>query len=69
MGRNRLILDTCALLWLAHDQKQFTPTVLRRLDEASIVYVSAITAFEIGVKYQSRKLILPIPPRPGSSRQ
>ena len=27
------------------------------------MYVSAITAFEIGVKYQSRKLILPIPPQ------
>ena len=45
MGRNPLILDTCVLLWLAHDPKQLSPTVLRWLKEAAIVYVSAITAF------------------------
>ena len=58
-----MILDTCALLWLAQGAKQFSPAVLRRLDEAAIVYVSAITAYEIGVKARSGKLILPIPAR------
>ena len=58
-----MILDTCALLWLANEQSHFTPDILSRLEQAPAVFVSAITAFEIGVKFQARKLILPLPPQ------
>ena len=63
MGRNRLILlDTCALLWLASDPSKISPEVLQRIDDSPVVYISAVSAFEIGLKYKSGKLILPVRP-------
>ena len=35
---------------------------LRKLAEAPFVYVSAISGFEIGIKYRKGKLELPAPP-------
>ena len=58
-----IILDTCALLWLAHDQPQLSNQTLKKLNEVPILYVSVITGFEIGIKYRSGKLQLPVPPR------
>jgi len=58
-----MLLDTCGLLWLAHEQEKLSEKTLRRINEAPVVYVSAITSFEIGLKYKSSKLALPIPPR------
>ena len=58
-----ILLDTCALLWLAHDQARMSDETLRRINETPLLYVSAITAFEIGVKHKAGKLRLPVPPR------
>ncbi len=58
-----MLLDTCALLWLVHDQKNLSDTTIRRFDEVPILYVSAITGFEIGIKYKKGKLQLPLPPK------
>lgn len=58
-----MILDTCGLLWLAHDQKKINKEVLNLIDESLIVYISAITSFEIGFKYKTGKLSLPLPPK------
>jgi PIN domain nuclease of toxin-antitoxin system len=58
-----LLLDTCALLWLASDQQQLSRRVLGMIDRAPIIYISGITCFEIGIKYQSGKLKLPLSPR------
>ena len=64
MGRDRIILlDTCGLLWLAHDQKKINKKVPSMIDELPAVYISAITSFEIGLKYKSGKLSLPVPPQ------
>ena len=57
-----MLLDTCALLWLAEGGKRLSKETLERIQEASIVYVSAISAFEIAVKCRSGKLRLPVPP-------
>src|SRR5262245_34883591 len=35
---------------------------LHRIDTAPVVYVSAISGFEIGIKVQKGKLHLPVPP-------
>ena len=56
-----MILDTCALLWLAHEQERLSPEVLRMLEEAPAVYLSSITGFEIALKCRSGKLMLPVP--------
>lgn len=58
-----MLLDTCALLWLSHQQENLSSTVLKRIDAAPVVYISSITGLEIGLKYKSGKLELPVPPR------
>ena len=61
-GDKLMLLDTCALLWLTQGGGQLSPEVLQRLAEAPFVYVSAISGFEIGMKYKKGKLELPVPP-------
>jgi PIN domain nuclease of toxin-antitoxin system len=61
-GDKLMLLDTCALLWLTMGGGQLSPGVLQKLTEAPFVYVSAISGFEIGIKYKKGKLELPVPP-------
>ncbi len=58
-----MLLDTCALLWLAHDQIKMSEETLQRIDEAPVVFISAVSGFEIGLKHRAGKLQLPAPPR------
>ncbi len=58
-----ILLDTCALLWLASGSGDISPAMLHRLDEEDIVTVSAISALEIALKASSNKLHLPLPVR------
>jgi PIN domain nuclease of toxin-antitoxin system len=57
-----MLLDTCALLWLAGDQNRLSTETLRRIEGASIIYLSAISGFEIGLKHRDGKLALPLSP-------
>jgi PIN domain nuclease of toxin-antitoxin system len=64
MGSDRLILDTCALLWLASgDRRRLSEEVFATIDRAETVSVVAITGFEIGIKYKAGKLRLPVAPQ------
>ncbi len=60
-----MILDTCALLWLAdastRHNKISAPT-LELINNSAMVYVSAISGFEIGTMVGSNKLVLPVSP-------
>lgn len=58
-GGESVILDTCALLWLAQGGGALSELALQRIDAAAVVYVSAISGFEIGIKVQKGKLVLP----------
>ena len=58
-----MLLDTCALLWLAEGGGQLSSDALRSIDAAPLVHISAITGFEIGLKTDRRKLTLPVPTR------
>ena len=58
----QLILDTCALLWLAQGGGKLSQTALQRIDIAPMVYVLAISGFEIGIKVRKNKLVLPAQP-------
>ena len=58
-----ILLDTCALLWLAHEKEHLSRETIGRISNSPLVYVSAISAFEIGLKYNSGRLVLPVPPR------
>lgn len=56
-----MLLDTCALLWLPTGSKKLSTEARRKIDSAPVVYVSAISAFEIASKKQKGKLNLPLP--------
>jgi PIN domain nuclease of toxin-antitoxin system len=58
-----MILDTCALLWLAINQRMLSESALKSIDATPNLGVSAISAFEIGQKYKSGRLELSLPPR------
>lgn len=58
-----VILDTCVLLWLADRQECISDparSIIRQ--QAGALHISAISAFEIAVKFHSKKLSLPLPP-------
>ena len=40
-----MILDTCALLWLASDDKKLSRSALKEIDGSTAVYVSVISGF------------------------
>lgn len=55
----KLLLDTCAVLCLAGEPARLGQTARRLIAESrESLYVSAISAFEIGVKYRKGKLVL-----------
>lgn len=57
-----ILLDTCALLALQEKKSPFTLPTQRLLEApASNVYISSISAFEIGQKERSGQLKLPCP--------
>ena len=56
-----MILDTCALLWLAGGSKKLSRSTLKEINDASAVYVSAISGFEISLKTGAGKLELSHP--------
>jgi len=58
-----MILDTCALLWLASGDKKLSRSTLKQISEAPVVYVSAISGFEVAIKAAKGKLKLPHPPQ------
>lgn len=61
-GDFTVILDTCALLWLAQGGGELSADARKRIAGAPAVFVSAISAFEIGIKCRKGKLTLPARP-------
>ena len=57
-----MLLDTCALLWLAQGGGSLSPEVCKQINDEAVVYVSAISGFEIGIKHKKSKLSLPAGP-------
>jgi len=62
-GRPVILLDTCALLWLAIEPGALPESARRTVaSNAGSLYVSPISAFEIGQKAARGKLRLNLPP-------
>ncbi|TVR55576.1 MAG: type II toxin-antitoxin system VapC family toxin [Spirochaetaceae bacterium] len=60
----KILLDTCAFLWIASDAPELTPTARHLFLAAEEVWLSAASCQEIVVKNQLGKLPLPeIPSR------
>lgn len=56
-----ILLDTCTLLWLVSGGDRLSASARERLREnAGQLFVSAISAFEVGVKHRKGKLTLPM---------
>ena len=62
MKSNCYLLDTCALIWLVQKSKRLSASAKRSLLQAADVFVSPVTAWEIAVKHQAGKLVLPLDP-------
>jgi PIN domain nuclease of toxin-antitoxin system len=56
-----MLLDTCALLWLAEGNSRLGRSTLKQINESPELFVSAITGFEIALKVRSGHLSLPLP--------
>jgi PIN domain nuclease of toxin-antitoxin system len=58
-----MLLDTCALLWLAEGNPRLTRRTLKQITEAPELFLSAVTGFEVALKAHSGQLRLPGPPQ------
>ena len=59
----KLLLDTCTFLWLTKGSKALSANVIEAFsDPQNSVHLSAVSAWEINVKYRLGKLKLPLPP-------
>jgi len=59
----KLLLDTCAFLWLTKGSKELSPNAAEVFeDPKNEVFLSAVSAWEINVKYRLGKLHLPLSP-------
>lgn len=56
-----MILDTCALLWLAEGGQHFSRQTFQAVQSASELRVSVISAFEVALKVHTGQLKLPAP--------
>jgi PIN domain nuclease of toxin-antitoxin system len=59
----RLLLDTCTFLWIAEGSPKLSTTAQDLFrDPDNQVFLSAVSAWEIAIKYAAGKLPLPEPP-------
>jgi PIN domain nuclease of toxin-antitoxin system len=59
----KLLLDTCTFLWLIKGSKKLSPEAIETFsDPKNEVYLSAVSVWEINVKYRLGKLPLPLSP-------
>lgn len=63
-----VLLDTCAVIWLATADKSLSRTANETIARATTAYVSPISGWEIAVKCHKGKLSLPCEPREWFSR-
>jgi PIN domain nuclease of toxin-antitoxin system len=59
----KVLLDTCAFLWLALDNAQLSQTARTLfVNPSNEIYLSVISTWEITLKYSMGRLALPKPP-------
>jgi PIN domain nuclease of toxin-antitoxin system len=59
----KILVDTCTFLWLAQDAPDLSPAAKAAcVDPANEVFLSAVSAWEIAIKYRLGRLPLPEPP-------
>ena len=64
MGTVRLLLDTCAFLWLALEFRKLSATAATAVnDPGNTLFMSDVSVWEISLKHSAGKLPLPDQPR------
>ena len=66
-----ILLDTCAAIWIAEDQELSDKAVAaldKTFDRDEIVYISPITAWEVGLLMAKGRIASPIGPKEWFSR-
>ena len=59
----KILLDTCSFLWLTLEPDKIpAPAMAAFENSANTIYLSSISTWEIVIKYQLNKLLLPAPP-------
>ncbi len=59
----KLLLDTCTFLWVTKGSEKLSSNAIDAFTGAkNEVYLSAVSAWEINVKYRLGKLLLPLSP-------
>jgi PIN domain nuclease of toxin-antitoxin system len=61
-----LLLDTCAVLWLVNDERlaaEAANAIQRAQTEAEFIYISPITAWEIGLLVSKGRMTTLMPPQ------
>ena len=61
--KRRLLLDTCALVWLATGDSKLSGNARAAVENAVSVSVSPVSAWELGQKHRRGLLKLPMTPR------
>src|SRR5215210_867218 len=57
-----LLLDTCTLIWLDSDPARLSPRTRTQMqNQAGALFVSSVSALELGIKTRKGKLVLPLP--------
>lgn len=57
-----ILLDTCTVLWLCADQRKLSARARKEIEKhPESLFVSSISAFEIGLKNRRGRITLPLP--------
>ncbi len=64
-----LLLDTCTFIWLASDPARLSEPARAALDAEPNLLLSDSSVWEICLKWQAKKIVLPAPPRVWVSEQ
>jgi PIN domain nuclease of toxin-antitoxin system len=55
-----MVLDTCAVIWLAFDREKLSERALNQIDKCNDILISTLSFWEIGVKIRKKKLSIPV---------
>lgn len=58
-----LVLDTCTFIWLTSDPVKISASAAQAINREREIRLSDASVWEICLKWQSKKIALPAPPR------
>ena len=59
----KCLLDTCTFIWLTSEPKSLSELARKSIEDSEALLLSDVSVWEICLKWQSGKIVLPRPPR------